>query len=166
MVAWLLLLGLPLQGLATSYERVAGPAHVHVAVATLGTAAAWQHEWSRGWQSLGRRIGASIEPLLPAERGPLMLALERAMEHERMHALGIAHRHEAGEPGVVYAADPVAPDASGSSTSSKRVVLDVETTLLDAVPVPTGVRFSGAPSIERAESFTSRGTEPLERPPR
>lgn len=147
LLAGLLALALPLQGLAAGVGSVAAPAHFHV-----GQAAA-----SGDTHELDHWLGLDDDGHEPAHA------------HAHAHAAGEAHagighhRHEPGSGGVVYVA---ASDGDAGSTPAAQPL----PAWLGATPwearVPALGDPAGPPARAGATRFCTRAVAPPEHPPR
>jgi len=87
-----------------------------------------------------------------------------SIEHERLHARGIAHHEHDPDDASVLAAADAGDDDAGASSAAKRLPLDhgvVASALLEQ-PARAIPHWAAAP----ASRFVSRTSSPLERPPR
>lgn len=140
-LAWLLATGLPLQGQAITAARLAGPAHVHLAVSA---AQADEHA----------RVAAQH-------------AAHHGHGHHADHEHGaVGHHHHDSDAGLVYLDVEHPSDAEAAPPGAgKRVVLDHDGApqlLPPALPAPRSPQCSP----RACPAFASLAAEPLERPPR
>lgn len=149
-LVWLLLLSLPLQGLASIVEHIRGAVHVHA------TAAAQAAALPPGMSML-----LAVD-LLRHSHGAGR-ALAAAEEAPHAHAEPARHHHAVGDADVIAVDDPAAEAAADHR--GKRLLLDLDTPPVPALATPG----AALPAVHLTQAGPGAAKPPggrLERPPR
>lgn len=156
-MAWLVLLSLPLQGMAIALQSGPAAAHYHLPVIGLSGAEPpsllmhdHDHDHERAHEHGERPLARSATEAGSAQDTP-------SREH--------SHHHDPGVPGVVYVATDGEAGGPASQGAPLRVLVDLAPWATEDVAAPC-VRSVRATRSEGPCPFGSRVVAPLDRPPR